>query len=123
MRILVTGSRDWSWDGELYRRLDAYVAGAPGPIVVVHGDCPTGADHFAQLWAERYHNAVAEPHPALWKEDGYPQAGPMRNQRMVDLGADVCIAFPLGVSRGTRDCMARARKAGIPVIDFGDGVS
>ena len=37
---------------------------------------------------------------------------------MVDLGADVCLAFPLGESRGTRDCMRRASEAGIPVIDY-----
>lgn len=38
---------------------------------------------------------------------------------MVDLGADLCLAFPLPDSRGTKDCMARAKKAGIKVISMG----
>jgi hypothetical protein len=32
---------------------------------------------------------------------------------MVDLGAYICLAFPIGESPGTRDCIERAEKAGI----------
>jgi hypothetical protein len=34
---------------------------------------------------------------------------------MVDLGADLVLAFPLGKSEGTRDCIRRATAAGIHV--------
>lgn len=63
-----------------------------------------------------------EAHPADWRSCGRA-AGLIRNQRMVDLGADLCLAFPLGESRGTWDCVARARKAGIEVriIEPGQG--
>lgn len=46
-------------------------------------------------------------------------AGGVRNQEMVNLGGYlVCLAFPLAGSRGTWDCVARARVAGIPVEFF-----
>lgn len=36
-------------------------------------------------------------------------------------GADLMLAFPRGESRGTRDAMARARAAGIPVEVYESG--
>lgn len=114
-RVLVTGSRDWSDVSAVYAALDAQRAKFPD-LVVVHGDCPTGADSFARQWA-RTRGVPMEAYPARWERYG-KVAGPKRNQRMVDLGADVCLAFPLGASRGTRDCMRRAVVAGIPVVDM-----
>jgi hypothetical protein len=34
---------------------------------------------------------------------------------MVDMGADLMVAFHLNNSRGTADCISRAEQAGIPV--------
>lgn len=123
MRILITGSRDWddfhavenSILGALY---DAEVSPYDDDIVVVHGDCPTGADAAAdqvgRLWGFE-----VEAWPADWDSHG-KAAGPIRNQQMVNAGADLCLAFPLGESRGTRDCVRRADAAGIPVLNYGD---
>jgi hypothetical protein len=112
-RVLVTGSRDWddrdAIDLALY---GAYVELGSG-TVLVSGACPTGADAIAEeLWALR--GLPVERHPADWKRWG-KAAGSLRNQEMVDLGADVCLAFPLPDSRGTRHCMKAAERAGIPV--------
>ena len=43
-------------------------------------------------------------------------AGPVRDQAMVDAGADLCVAFhrAIGNSKGTKDCLRRALAAGIP---------
>lgn len=60
---------------------------------------------------------TVERHPAEWDKHG-KAAGPIRNQKMVDLGATVCLAFPLPGSRGTAHCMSAARKASIPVWIF-----
>lgn len=91
--------------------------GKGNDIVLVHGNCPTGADRMAsEIWGQLWGFPV-EAHPALWKTEG-KASGPRRNQRMVDLGADGCLAFIDGPSRGTRDCADRARKAGIPVRYF-----
>jgi hypothetical protein len=111
MRILVTGSRDWADWNLLNNTLNEYAECEN--IVIVHGDCPTGADVMAQKWAD-CQGVRVERYPADWKR--YKKsAGPIRNQQMVDLGADVCLAFPLPQSRGTIHCMEAARKAGIPV--------
>lgn len=112
MRILVTGSRYWGDRDLLWMTLNRIV---PPFSTIVHGDCPSGADRLAADWVEAQPDVKVEAHPANWSLEG-KGAGPMRNQRMVDLGADLCIAFPQGESRGTRDCMRRARAAGIPVV-------
>ena len=85
-------------------------------VTVVHGDAP-GADTLAKQVAEEYGMQV-EAHPADWRKHG-KAAGPLRNQRMVALGADICLAFPEPGSRGTLDCMRRAEAAGIGVVDHG----
>lgn len=128
MRILVTGSRDWTDRDAVYHALNQiceerglnYIPDEhgntmpdPSKVTVVHGACPTGADIIADDWCISA-DFLAERHPADWGTHG-KAAGPIRNQEMVDLGADICLAFPLGASRGTRDCMRRAEAAGIPV--------
>jgi len=84
-------------------------------ITLVHGGAP-GADYLAGEVASALGWQV-EVHPAHWGLYG-KAAGPLRNQRMVDLGADICVAFPIATSRGTYDCMKRARSAGIPVTVY-----
>lgn len=119
-RVLVTGSRDWSdavvlsW--ALTRTaIDPETRLLRPDLVVVHGDCPTGADAMAQSFCE-FLGVPTERHPADWSKYGRG-AGPIRNQEMVDLGADLCLAFPLPGSRGTANCMKLARAAGIPVFE------
>ncbi len=112
-RILVTGSRYWSdWD-KLSRALKKFASYSTDKVVIVHGDCPTGADFLAEQWAKD-HGFTTEKYPANWTKYGR-SAGPKRNQVMVNLGADLCVAFPLDSSRGTVDCMNKAKAAGIPI--------
>lgn len=112
MRVLVTGSRDW--DDELAIRHALFTL--PQDTVIVHGDAP-GADRMAQRLAREF-GFADEPHPAKWRTLG-KSAGPIRNQEMVDLGADICFAFPGPESVGTWDCVRRAQKAGILVLLYG----
>ncbi len=122
-RILVTGSREWpSTDVEPIR--DALLLYGPG--IVVHGNA-AGVDKLAAGVASRLRYTDGWPRPeahaAKWSEFGN-FAGCERNQRMVELGADVCLAFPTATSVGTYDCAARAERAGIRVVWFpGEGVS
>lgn len=106
-------------------------------MVVVHG-AARGGDTLADEWVATYAAppyrwpVIAEPHPidgAAWRVEGL-RAGHNRNQRMVDAGADVCLAFIMPCakpgcrknagrpheSHGASDCVARAKLAGIPVI-------
>ncbi len=115
-RILVTGSRDWT-DVETIRAALSdtwHGLGCPPDAVLVQGECHLGgADKIAaDLWREW--GFPVEGHPAERGPDGHV-LGPKRNAHMVSLGADVCLAFPLDTSRGTRNCMRLARQAGIPV--------
>ncbi len=118
-RILVTGSRDWT-DRNVVRTalVDAWIElGRPMNAVLVQGECHLGgADQIAaEIW--RGWGYPVEGHPAEMGPDGHV-LGPKRNAHMVSLGADVCLAFPLPSSRGTKNCMRLAREAGIPVREF-----
>jgi hypothetical protein len=124
MRILVTGSRNWPDKEIIANALIDLTNWFPiiwEDVVIVHGDCPTGADAMAQEFAEQ-HGIRTERHPADWKRYG-KFAGPKRNQEMVDLGADICLAFILPGSRGTKHCMGAAEKAGIPVWVFDESTA
>jgi hypothetical protein len=70
---------------------------------------------------------VEEQHPVTdWgsKADGTfdRAAGHRRNQRMVDAGAQVCLAFPARDAKnaGTWSCVGKAKVAGIEVRVFFD---
>lgn len=131
-RLLVTGSRDWSEDHTIWGVLSGQVRES-GPFVMVHGASATGTDALAHEWLyledpycdlpccdpviQRQMRQLEEPHPADAEKYGHA-AAPTRNQQMVDAGADVCLAFLLPNSRGSIDCMVRARIAGIPVIEY-----
>lgn len=123
MRVLVTGSRNYPDPKHVHTVLNLlYIHVNPGEVfTVVHGDCPTGADKFARSWCDTragHPDVIEERHPADWEKHG-KKAGPLRNIYMVDLGADMVIAFPYGESRGTRHCMQAAEAAGIPVHILG----
>lgn len=133
-RIFVTGSRSWTdaqvlADALLEAWHDATQDGYDS-IVIVHGGAD-GADTLADLWA-RGHGLEVETHPADWNHcaddcppghrkrrarggDYCPTAGPRRNRRMVDAGADLVVGFQRNGSRGTADCLSRAEAAGLAV--------
>ena len=107
MRVIVCGSRGWADAGRIVERL----AQLPGTATVVHG-AARGADRLAAD-AARVLGLAVEPHPANWALGN--QAGFMRNEEMAARGADLCIAFWDGSSRGTADMMQRAEEHGITV--------
>jgi hypothetical protein len=119
-RILVTGSRDWEDRAAIDGILTSLAAANTfhgRTTVVVHGACPTGADAMADDWA-RWHAARSplvefERHPANWRANG-KRAGFIRNAHMVNLGADLCLAFIKDGSRGTSHTAALAEAAEIP---------
>ena len=125
-RILVTGSRTWTDADLLNSVLDDALREwlNRAMVVIVHGDCPKGADAMARAWVRRqpridgrFAPVKHEPHPAHWARFG-KSAGFRRNAEMVDLGADVCLAFIKDGSKGATHCAGLAEKAGIPVRRF-----
>ncbi len=122
-RVLITGSREWEDRDKMIAALaeQRNVAG-DRRMVIIEGEA-RGADRMARGLAMRSENASYEPYPANWgsRERGTyrPDAGFIRNQQMVDSGADVCLTFLMREyeNRGTRDCMEKAKTAGIEVVE------
>ncbi len=145
MKVLVTGSRTWKNASFIYAKLQhcADTAVEMGVrLTIVHGGCRTGADGIAHGWAMSAPVTV-EVHPARWtaecratcssvhrRTDRHnqtvcPQAGFYRNEEMVALGADLCLAFIDDGSSGASNCARLAQKAGIETLLFrtGDGAT
>lgn len=117
-RILVTGSRRWTDVDKVHYTLESWMDAIAEPqeeVILVHGECHLGgADIIARdYWLSK--GRKDEPHPADWETYG-KGAGFVRNGEMVDLGADLCIAFILPDSNGTIDCLNRAIMAGIKTV-------
>jgi hypothetical protein len=121
MRILITGTRE---DGPHCVKVVEVVSqlwldmDQPNfaEWTIVHGNCQTGVDSIAETIAN-VKGMQSEAHPADWERWG-KSAGPRRNQEMVDLGADLVLAFPKGASRGTRGCLKMAQEAGLKVVVY-----
>ena len=110
-RVLVCGSRDYT-DIRTMRRI---LSGLPRVAQLIHG-AAEGADTIAETIArERGWSFVA--YPADWRTHGRA-ADPIRNAQMLRDGEpDLVIAFRTRPdSRGTNDMIAKARRAGLPVI-------
>lgn len=125
-RVLVTGPRDWADTAGVWSALNK-IAEDHNSLTVVHGACPTGVDRRVDEWArpDRVPHII-ERYPAQ-NFGSWPWCGPARNAFMVELGADVCLAFyqPCSSrkckrtdehgSHGTDHCARTAKRAGIPV--------
>ena len=114
-RILVTGGRncyDWLTIGQaIFDRCNQ-------GDVLVHG-AASGADSIASQ-VVRYNPDLfdEDPFPAEWKVDGVfnPNAGPERNQQMLDSGISGALVFAGG--SGTADMVRRLTSAGIKFYDY-----
>jgi hypothetical protein len=121
VRVIVSGDRNWTCH-TLARRVIARLVARHGEVDIVQG-AAAGVDH---AFVEAAYDAGCGvcSYAANWEKFG-KRAGPLRNQEMVDAGADFVIAVhrSLARSRGTKDCVQRAMAAGIPVylIDSEDG--
>lgn len=108
-RVLVCGSRSWTD----HRAIGARLAKLADGTRILHGGA-RGVDTLAGQFA----NALGFPvsvYFADWEMHG-KAAGLIRNQKMLDEGRPcLVIAFWDGTSRGTKDMIARAEKAGVLV--------
>lgn len=116
MKVLITGSRNWSDKNRIKEELlkinNSY---QNEEIILLSGNC-SGADSIAEEYAEEL-NWIVKRFPANWKAFGR-YAGPKRNQEMVNEKPKICLAFPIGASIGTRGCIKMALKAGVEVKIF-----
>lgn len=116
--ILITGAREWTDIGAIQRVFEFNKQFNP---MIIHGDCK-GADRMAGVVAASLGLAV-KACPANWALGRC--AGVIRNGTMIAdllelrrIGYQVCVfAFhnALSESKGTKDCVNKALKAGLPV--------
>ncbi len=109
--VLVSGGRAYANRARVFEVLDAVHAANlrpwAGPIrMIIHGGAP-GADALAGAWAHT-RRVSCKVYAANWRLLGR-RAGPIRNQRMVDVRPDMVLCFPGGV--GTKDLSDRAKLA------------
>lgn len=132
MIVIVTGSRKLENRLRLEKVLAGYLADARERnerLLLILGDCPTGADKYALDWAElmirRLYPVDYRRFVADWKTHG-KAAGPFRNTEMVknalqehrDTGEPLyCVAFLKEGerNRGTLDCASKAQQFGVYV--------
>lgn len=120
MRVLITGSREWT-DIRLIRDTLSPIWKAHPNVTLVSGACPRGADRICEDLAGLFGWTI-ERHPAEWDKYG-PRSGYKRNAEMVALGADVCFAFIKDESRGATHTARLAHKSGIQTFINGEEVT
>jgi len=109
MRVIVAGSIEWI---DIDKMRDELVKLPTGATIVC--GVVSGSSHFVPKIAEELRLDIEEWPTEL---DLYgSKAEFIRNQAMVDSGADLCVAFPVGKDRETWDCIKRARGAHIETV-------
>jgi YspA, cpYpsA-related SLOG family len=115
VRLLLTGSQGWTEGGLIEIAMLVEVGDTPWhEVLVVHGGCKKGADKIVDEIARRrgWGRLIM---PADWAHYGNA-AGQIRNERMVKMGADVCIAFIREKSPGASTTARKADRAGIRTV-------
>ena len=113
VKLLICGDRNWS-DGSAIREIIIRFQ----PKLVIEGEA-RGADSLARIAAEAMGIEVKK-FPADWEKYGRA-AGPIRNSQMLKEGnPDVVVGFHYKIdeSKGTRDMLTRAKKAGKATFIF-----
>lgn len=113
MRLLICGDRNWTDRVMIKNNLERVMK--THKIIVIEGEA-NGADKLAAM-AARQLGLVVEPYPADWATYG-KAAGPIRNQKMLDEGKPhIVVAYHdnIEASKGTKDMIQRAVRAGISV--------
>lgn len=134
--LIITGSRDWTDRRAVHLPLTRLLK-RHGRLLIRNGKNRRGADRIVSDWSSRFLDVLVLEKPYLpdWDTHGN-YAGNLRNQDMVNAGAQAVMAWanpcrkngrwcPPGEhpSHGTADCVERARAARIPVYFSPEGMS
>ena len=120
-RIIVAGSRTFSDYPYLKSKIESYIAKHKDHRFVIVSGNANGVDKLGERFA--FENGIElRKFPAQWNLYG-SQAGYLRNNQMIDFakespGDAVLMAFWNGKSKGTKQMIKSAKKAGIQVCIF-----
>lgn len=117
VRILICGGREWKDYRGIHTAIEVWK-----PYIIISG-AARGADTIAEELAYSL-DIDAEIYPAQWNTFGRA-AGPIRNSQMLLEGKpDLVLAFhdDLENSKGTKNMVNQAKKAGLPVKHYKHGV-
>lgn len=110
--ILICGDRYWND----FKTIDSYLSSLPKESVIIEGGC-RGADEISGYLAHQKGMTVFVE-KAEWFKYG-AAAGPIRNQLVLDKHKpQIVVAFhnDLEHSKGTKDMLNRAQKAGVKTL-------
>lgn len=129
LRLIVTGSRNWTNEDFVWGQLTkAMVAAGGRKLIVVQGEGNRGPDRFARRWAMEQMRWGTQVDVESWEADrsNGPSGSFRRNERMVRAGAWGILGFladcdkldcrrprPHG-SHGTTHCLRVARRYLVP---------
>lgn len=116
LKVMVTGSRDWPFPTLVHEQLILALKEADRPITLIHGDCPTGADHFASTYWDLL-GLEQIRYPADWDSLGL-KAGPLRNKTMIESIPQLVLAFQFNNSKGTQHSINLAKQHNVPIRIF-----
>ena len=114
-RVIIAGSRDYTYKETLYKVVDKVLSEINDNIEIVSGGC-RGADALGERYALD-HGYGLKIFPAYWKKFG-KKAGYIRNKEMAEYASKengILIAFPLGESRGTNMMISLADDYGLKI--------
>jgi hypothetical protein len=114
LRLAVVGSRHYLDYQEFSRALDLLLSTWHGTVELVSGGA-RGADSLAERYG-REHGLPVKVFPADWDQHGRA-AGMIRNREIVQY-CTAAVAFWDGESRGTRNSIELAKRAGKPTFVF-----
>lgn len=128
MKLIVAGSRYFDDYDFVKSRLDHLLSKSTEEVIIISGRCDLGivtfvtddgiivrgVDGLGERYAKEKGYKV-DAFPADWSKYGLA-AGPIRNEQMALHGTH-CIVFWNGKSKGSKNMVKCAKKAGLPTIE------
>jgi hypothetical protein len=111
VKVIVAGSRHI----DDYSKVEKAIKDSGFDVTEVVSGCAYGVDTLGERWAEE-HKVPVKHFVAYWRDYGNA-AGPMRNAAMANY-ADALVLVWDGMSRGSKNMLARAREKKLPVYQY-----
>ena len=113
MRILVTGSLDWTNESIIYKALRQYAGEEDVFITLVTGGSGSGVDRISEIIGREFGWNIERVRPNRRKYGR--RAALVRDADVISVGVDVCLAF-INNATGSNGTIDICRREGVPVF-------